>query len=615
MLRSPLARLITSARRAFSHCEGCSPAQQTVVRYARHAWAFELSLFLLLAVASTWPLGSSIGSAIPQGRERVATVPLFNLWTVWWNADRAGEMFDSYWDAPIFAPSEHSFALSEAQPTTALVAPVVWISGSRTLAYNVYLLCMLTLNGWSGSLLLRSLTGSRLVGIWGGAALLLLPFVHWQLGVLQLTSISGVLLTLHFLLRFVRDLRLKDAALTGASIGFCYLSCNYFGYQLCLVLLISSMVLLLSRTGFRKLVIGAGVAVVVAGLIVGPVVSKQLSISGEHSWDRQRDTVEKLSASAYDYLRSPWRGPLVASTFGKPRFPLSPGAACLLLAAVGSVTGLRVREARQLSIFVLLFVLTALVLSRGPTWTVGGQTPFLHLAEWLPGLSAMRSPHRFAVLVQIGCVVLAGMSFARSNCSASSDVTTDNEDVAENSRLVSPISPPTKWQRVMQWGHVALLCGVLIESWPTKPGLYSMPDYDQQRPWIEWLRTETHPDDVVANLPFPSGRSVVDYQDTTVAMLWSTYHKRRLVNGYSGFFPKEFVQLKRDVQSFPDDKSVRELRKSGVQWCVVKVDELKSGNAEKLADQSMLSLRFETADRKTRVYEVQPVEEFDWKFD
>ena len=290
MLRSPLARLITSARRAFSHCEGCSTAQQTVVRYARHAWAFELSLFLLLAVASTWPLGSSIGSTIPQGQERVATVPLFNLWTIWWNADRAGKMFEGYWNAPIFAPSEHSFALSEAQATTVLVAPVVGGLGARTLAYNVYLLGMLTLNGWSGSLLLRSLTGSRLVGIWGGAALLLLPFVHWQLGVLQLTSISGVLLTLHFLLRFVRDLRLKDAALTGVAIGYCYLSCNYYGYQLCLVLLVSSMVLLLSRTDFRKLVIGAGVAGVVAGLIVGPVVASSCrflgSSPGTGNWTR-----------------------------------------------------------------------------------------------------------------------------------------------------------------------------------------------------------------------------------------------------------------------------------------------------------------------------------------
>ena len=204
------------------------------------AWLFELAFFLLLAIASTWPLASRIQTAIPTGQERAATVPLFNLWTIWWNTDRAEVLFDDYWDAPIFAPAENAFALSEAQPVTAITTPVVWASGSLALAYNVYLLGVLAANGWCGSLLIRSLTGNGIAGLWCGAALLLLPFVHWQLGVLQLTSLSGMLLTLHFLIQFLANLRLRDALLTGASIGFCYLSCNYYGYQLCLVLLLSS---------------------------------------------------------------------------------------------------------------------------------------------------------------------------------------------------------------------------------------------------------------------------------------------------------------------------------------------------------------------------------------
>ena len=281
MLRSLFARFIASARREFRNCDGSPLAQQEVAHDARLAWAFELSLFLLLAVASTWPLVTRMESAIPQGCERVATVPLFNLWTIWWNADRAGSMLDRYWDAPIFAPSEKAFALSESQPTTIAVAPIVWILGSRTLAYNVYLLSMLVLNGWCGSLLVGSLTRNRLAGTWAGAALLLLPLVHWQLGVLQLTSISGVVLTLHFLIRFIDDLRPKDALLTGVSIGFCYLSCNYYGYQLCLVLLFSSIALIVKHSSLRQFVVGSVVIVLVAGLIVQPVVGVQLSVSGE----------------------------------------------------------------------------------------------------------------------------------------------------------------------------------------------------------------------------------------------------------------------------------------------------------------------------------------------
>ena len=605
MLRLIYAGTIDAVRRAVSSPAGGLLSQQDAVRRSCLAQAFELSLFLLLAVASTWPLVTRLDSAVPRGSERVATVPLFNLWTIWWNADRAGSMFDCYWDAPIFAPSENTFALSESQPTTVAVAPVVWILGSRTLAYNVYLLSMLALNGWCGSLLVGSLTRNRLVGIWAGAALLLLPFVHWQLGVLQLTSISGVLLTLHFLIRFIGDLRLKDAVLAGVSIGFCYLSCNYYGYQLCLVLLFSSIALLVKHSSLRRLVVGAVVITLVAGLMVLPVVGVQLSISGEQSWDRKLDTVWRLSALPPDYLRSLWRGPLVEGGFGKPRFPLSPGAACLVLVAVGSFTGLRRRENRRMSFFILLFLFAALFLSLGPTLTLGGQVPFLHLAEWLPGLSAMRSPYRFAVLVQVGCVVLAGMSFARSNSAA----TTDDEDAAENVPTSVSISSPTRTQRISQWGRIALLCGVLIESWPAKPGLYSMPEYNLQRPWIEWLRTETQSDDIVASLPFPSGRSVADYEDTTVAMLWSTFHKRRLANGYSGFFPKEFVQLKANVQSFPDEKSVRELRKAGVRWCVVDVAKLGSSRAEELSSQPLLSMKFESAGGRTRIYEIERLDQ------
>lgn len=585
--------------------------EQSIGRRSRLFWLIEPMLFLLLAVASTWPLASQIDAAIPTGRERVATVPLFNLWTVWWNADRAEEGFANYWNAPIFAQAANAFALSETQPTTAVVSPVVWTSESRALAYNLYLLTMLVANGWAGSVLVRSLTNNRFVGICGGAALLLLPFVHWQLGVLQLAQLSGILLTLHFLIRFLTDYRMQDALLAGGAIGFCYLSCNYYGYQLCLTLLFALPVLLAKRCNIRRLATGGAVSVVVASTIILPIALTQLSTSSRHGWDRRAETVSRLSAVQDDYFRTLWRGPLSNSGNKKARFPLSPGLACSTLAVIGAVVGLRRKDTRRVTLFLLLFLVVAAQLSLGPRWVILGQRPFEHLVEWLPGLSAMRSPHRFAALVQVSCVLLASLSIAHAN----SEEAVDERSATGKFMAISPALLPAKWRRAIQWGLVALFCGVLIESWPEQPGLYSMPEYDQQRPWIEWLRTETQPDDIVANLPFPGGRSVSDYQDTTVSMLWSTYHKRRLANGYSGFFPKEFVRLKSDVQNFPDDKSVVELRMAGVRWCVVDVDKLKSANVDMLRDQTLLSLQFETGDGKTRIYKIEPPAEFDWKFD
>ena len=578
---------------------------RSVCLWLRTSLIVELLLLICLAVASTWPLASRIDTAIPKGQEKFATVPLFNLWTIWWNADRTSEGLRNYWDAPIFAPTEGTFALSEAQPTMAIVAPIALTANSRALAYNLYLLTMLVTNGWAGSLLVRNLTDNRLVGLWGGAALLLLPLVHWQLGVLQLTAISGILLSLHFLIRFFNDYHLKDAILAGVSIGFSYLSCNYFGYQLCLTLLFASPVFLLKQCNVKRLAAGLLIIVAVFGSIVSPIVAMQLSMSQEKNWKRNPETISRLSAIQNDYLSTLWRGPLSDRSARKARFPLSPGAACSALAVAGAFIGLLKRNTRRITLFLLLFLIVAAQLSLGPLWTVGGYSPFEILTKWLPGLSAMRSPHRFAILVQISSVLLCGLSFALPIPKRPIDSTIAEEDnPASNDHPAMP--KPSGLHRVAHCGLMALCCAVLIENWPHQPALYTMPDYERQRSWIEWLKQETHPDDIVANLPFPTGRKPKDYEDTTVAMLWGTYHQRRLANGYSGFFPAEFVRLKANVQNFPDQKSIDSLLEAGVRWCVVDVEKSGELKTQRLAEQPLLDLKFQTDDGSTQIYEILP---------
>lgn len=580
---------------------------QSRVRRPMSVRLAELLFFLVLAVASTWPLVSRFDSAILRGQEKAATVPLFNLWTVWWNADRAAVLWSDYWDAPIFAPTDNAFALSESQPVTGIVAPVVWLSESRALAYNLYLLLVLTANGWCGCLLIRSWTGSRLAGLWGGTAFSLLPFVHWQLGVLQLTSLSGILLTLHFLRRFFRDQKLVDATLAGASIGGCYLSCNYYGYQLGLVLLFS-WPFLLRRTrrtsSCPQIVGGLLLCIVTAVTVIFPVAEVQLSMAAENEWDRDRDLVARLSATQDDYWRSAWRGPLADENADSPRYPLSPGLACLVLAVAGSVVGLRRRQTRAFTLFLLVFSGVAAQLSLGPGWILWGERPFEHLAAWLPGLSALRSPHRFAVLVQIACVALVGASFGRRNGEVTNFASETSDDAGN---IPPPERQPrsgNRWRLLISWAHLGMAGAVLLETWPARPELYSLPEYQQQRPWVEWLMTETAVDEPVATLPFPTGRGVSAYQDSAVAILWGTYHRRPLVNGYSGFFPASFLQLKQDVQGFPDHRSVRALQKVGVRWCVVNLDRLERKSVERLSKQPQLELRFAADDGRTRIYKL-----------
>src|SRR5690606_4693790 len=98
-------------------------------------------------------------------------------------------------DAPIFFPETDTFAFSEPQPATLRVAPVIWLSGSRILAYNAYMWLSLALNGLTTVWLLRSLGHRWWLSILGGIGMLLLPLVHDQIDVLQLIPLWGILWT------------------------------------------------------------------------------------------------------------------------------------------------------------------------------------------------------------------------------------------------------------------------------------------------------------------------------------------------------------------------------------------------------------------------------------
>ena len=166
-------------------------------------WIALSLLFASLAVAVTWPLATRLTEGIPLGTERVATVPLFNLWTLAWNVESLERGYASYWRAPIFHPAPDAFALSEPQPITGLLAAgLAWSSGSVLAAYNLILIGALAVNGLLACLLLRRLG----LGLWpavaGGCMVVLLPFSHQELGVLQLVPLAGVLALALAVVRF-----------------------------------------------------------------------------------------------------------------------------------------------------------------------------------------------------------------------------------------------------------------------------------------------------------------------------------------------------------------------------------------------------------------------------
>lgn len=516
-------------------------------RPADRFWFFEPFLYLVLALLMTWPLGYHIQSHIPLGTEDVATVPLFNLWTLWWNADRISNLYQGYWNAPIFYPLEGTFALSEPQPLTGLVAAVLrGLTGSPVFAYNGVLLLALTLNGWAACRLLCAVGLGRPASLSSGLMVQFLPFVHQELGVLQLVSLGGVIATLLALVRLCERPDWIRGSVLGLAFAATALTCGTYALSLSVLLLFGGGWLLGSRLGRRITWEALAAAGLVALVLTLPAVRPQLRIAETYGLERSASTVKRFSAHWNHYRYTPW--PELLPTPGIATAPRPggrafwPGTLKVGLALFGFIWGLR-RGPRRWTAFCGTVLFFALLLSFGPG--SGGLSLHRLLAHAYPGFAQLRSPFRFAVFVQLMIGFLAAGGLAA-------------------------MGTRPRWSRLWR-GAVVLCLGILaaVEVRSPGPSLLPLPEPEARLPWLDWVDSHTRPDDVLAFLPLPTGRGTRDYLETTQWMFWQMGHGRPMVNGYSGFFPKPFRDLKATLQDFPDPASLESLASRGVRYCVV----------------------------------------------
>ena len=504
------------------------------IRFGRAATGLGLILlYAALAVWSTWPLSRNPVAAIPLGQSQCATVPLFNLWTIWWNADRLRHGLNEYWDAPIFYPERDTFAFSEPQPMTMIVAPVLWITGSRALAFNLYLWLALVLNGVFTFRLLRLLGMGQLIAAAAGAGMLLLPIVHWQLDVLQLAPVWGILWTWTALIKTARRPTLARGAEIGAAFGVTFLTCAHQGLLLA-VLLMGAIWTLPWPWRRGGLWLAALAGVLVGGGFIGPVVSRLHHVMAKHAFTRKPDLVSQLSAMPGDYTAPPGRqlidfGPVAS----RPFWRLSPGWLKTGLAVVGIAYGASRRRWRRWTAFLFVMALLGVLLSLGTNLKVWSWEPWWTLTRFWPGLAQVRNVFRFAFFVQMAVVLLAAQG-------------TYALLLAER-RLITKRS----WR--VAAGSVLALTGLaaVFETSPETTNLRMLPDPSLNAEWIDYLRRETPRRRSVACLPFARGDRVEDYETTAWWMYYGTFHHVPLVDGYSGFFPPDHFQLRDAINQYP----------------------------------------------------------------
>ena len=509
-------------------------------------------IYATLAIWSTWPLARYLTTCLPTGTSDSLTVPLFNLWTIWWNAEGFWQGNNSYWNAPIFHPTPNTFAFSEPQTTTIFMAPIFWFTQSRVLAYNIYLWFSLLLNGLFAFLLLRKINVNRAIAIAGGAMLLLLPIVHWQQDVLQLTPVWGILWTWIILLKISRNSSLLLGVQLGIAFGLAFLTCSHQGFFLA-VLLLGAVWTLWKRLLDPKLWATLLIGICVASVLTGPVVFHLQKAAEENSFKRHPMTVLQLSALPGDYTASTGRQLIEFDICAaRDQSRLSPGWFKIGLAMVGVILGLKRKRWRWWTMFMLMTMLLAFLLSLGPNFRIYEWHPWWTLTEYCPGFSLVRNVFRFAFFVQMTIVLLAAQGLygvfliSRGLCSK---------------KLQSYVVNPA----------LLILCLIAVfEVFPSQPALKNIPSAESHAGWIQFVRENTPAHHAVACFPFAAGFKVKDFETTTQWMYLGTFHGIPLVNGYSGFFPDEYFDICEAINAEPVSEAVfRKLADSKVKFLVV----------------------------------------------
>jgi hypothetical protein len=433
--------------------------------------------------------------------------PLLNTSILAWNAKHLPLTAD-WWNFPAFAPLSGVTAFTEhllgAYPLT---SPIVWFTGNPVLAYNALQLLTLPLNGIAAFALVRELTGSRTGAFVGGLAFAFAPFTGEHATHIQMLMVFGMPLALYGLHRYVKDGSTRDLVWFGLGWLSVTLSNAY------MLAFFPILVALWAAWFFRRVDprrwIGIAVTGAAATLPVLPLLIGYHARHAAYSFFRGYQEILSQSASleslaGINQRAALWVGWLPNTYYEQSLFP---GFAIIALAAVGIVVSVVSPEHRMWRRVALYYVAAAALMwafTLGPEvrW-FGVRVPPRYGPYWLllhfPGLQSIRVPSRAWVPATLCLAVCAGFGAAWLGAS-----------------------------RRARWLSAPLAVLLVAEGWFTGPVM------EVPTP----LPLYIPPLAQVLDLPISADYGNADAQYLAVL---GDY---RVVNGYSGYAPAHFVELR-----------------------------------------------------------------------
>lgn len=529
-------------------------------------WLLAAMSGVALAALMFWPIVRHPATRIPAD----IGDPTLQAWQMAWAGHILRHDPGELWHANAFYPERYSYVFSDTLLGYAPAGLLGTGSVAALVRYNCVFVLAFALAFTGTYALVRQLGAGRLAATVAGIGFAYAPW-HWnQAGHLHVLSTGGIALSLAMLARghgvtlragAPRGRQRPGWALAGWVVAAWQITLGFgigipFGYVMGGLAIAGTIWVLRRRVALPRRLIGANaVGVFIFLLVTGAMAYPYLRMISEHPYARRSiNDLEFASPPLVGLFTAPGRsvvwGPLLIPVRMAMSAPteqtLFPGLTLYALAVLGLVVSVWSLRAR---LWLLGGAVFSAYLSLGVNAPFGHHVGYVSLFRYVPGWDAIRTPGRLTIWTTLLLALLAAGALAELGRRAG--VT----------RHLARLRPR------------AAVAGLTLGLAPLAvlgEGLHRL-DFPVVPPAPAAMRTAADP-----LLVLPTTQET----DENV-MLWSVGTWPRIVNGGSGFTPREQGQLREELKAFPDAHTVRKLRAIGVRTVIVlKVNPVAPNNRD-----------------------------------
>lgn len=500
--------------------------------------------------------------------------PVFYAWNINHNTQSILQKGKNLLDTNIFYPEKNTLAFSDTMyGQTIFTLPLQLLTRNVVLTENIYIFLTFPIAALAMFFLSYFLTKHTMASILAGFFYAFSYPRISQIGHMPMISSQWIPLFVLFLIKYVERGSWKHLLLTFLFYLLSIASSMYFGVFLIPFVLFAVFLESIrwiqkkSITTIKKIAKSLIIFIIPMISLVILVLFPYIRLKAEiPQIKRPLEDAARLSAQIVDYgtiLPTSWMAVYNIFPTAINERPLYPTITLSLLALLGIIVGWKTHK--KYVAFLFLTGVSALILSFGPYLdiVIGNfkrfhvTMPYYYLYQITPIMQSVRVPARLSIIVVLALSALAAIGLSHI---------LNKKYKFLLSGLIILLFMIEVWQ--VQTPSVPLLIGNDI------PAVY------------QWLSKE--PDSaVIAELPFRPLANIVSsmeeqlfrpYQEIkdndgyaleTYRTYFSIYHRKRMLNGYSGFFPQVYHDQATILQDFPSKVSIDLLERQHVRYIIV----------------------------------------------